>query len=36
MDERRLRELEKWMRREEEKEEVIGRRAGQRLAIMAA
>jgi hypothetical protein len=37
MDRGRLRVLEEWMRREEEKEkDVIGRRSGQRLAIMAA
>jgi hypothetical protein len=37
MDRGRLRVLEEWMRMEEEKEkDVIGRRSGQRLAIMAA
>jgi hypothetical protein len=38
LDRGRLRVLEEWMRREEEEKEkdVIGKRSGQRLAIMAA
>lgn len=36
MDRGRLRVLEEWMRKEEEEREVIGKRSGQRLAIMAA
>ncbi|KAF3384809.1 hypothetical protein F1880_002109 [Penicillium rolfsii] len=36
LDAGRLRVLEEWMRREEEQREVIGKKGGQRLAIMAA
>jgi hypothetical protein len=38
LDKGRLRELEEWMRMRtgREEEEVLGRRAGRRLAIMAA